>query len=67
MSFWIDTHAHIYSDEFKPDRQDMLSRAVEADVQRIYMPNIDHTSIDNMLELETKSAGVCVSMMGLHP
>ncbi|MBS1553593.1 MAG: TatD family hydrolase [Bacteroidetes bacterium] len=67
MSFWIDTHAHIYSDEFKPDRQDMLSRAVEADVQRIYMPNIDHTSIDNMLELEAKSAGVCVSMMGLHP
>lgn len=67
MSFWIDTHAHIYSDEFKPDRQDMLSRAVEADVQRIYMPNIDHTSIDNMLELEAKSADVCVSMMGLHP
>lgn len=45
----------------------MLIRAAEADVQRIYMPNIDHTSIDNMMELEAKSGGVCVCMMGLHP
>ncbi len=45
----------------------MLGRAAEAGIDRIYMPNIDHTSIDNMLELEEKAAGVCVSMMGLHP
>ncbi|MFM8913460.1 MAG: TatD family hydrolase, partial [Flammeovirgaceae bacterium] len=67
MSFWIDTHAHVYLEEFKIDRAEMLSRAAQADIQRIYMPNIDHTSIDHMMELEGKSGGVCVSMMGLHP
>jgi TatD DNase family protein len=67
VPYWIDTHAHIYLKEFKPDLEEMLTRAKEAKVNRIYMPNIDHTSIDDMMELETKSGGSCVSMMGLHP
>ena len=62
----IDTHAHIYLDDFRDDRNDMLQRAYEAGVERIYMPNIDHTSIDNMLELEAKDPH-CIAMMGLHP
>ncbi len=64
---WTDTHAHIYADEFKQDRVDMLHRANEVGVHKIYMPNIDHTSIDSMLELEEKNPGKCISMMGLHP
>jgi TatD DNase family protein len=67
MSSYIDTHAHIYSDEFVSDRHDMLMRASEQGVGKIYMPNIDHTSIDGMLELEEKYKGQCVPMMGLHP
>lgn len=66
MNYWIDTHAHIYAKEFDNDRQDMLRRSEEADVKKIFMPNIDHTSIDGMLELESRSA-VCFAMMGLHP
>lgn len=62
-----DTHAHIYSDEFLPDREGVLSRAQEAGVEKIYMPNIDHTSIDAMLEMEMKYPGRCFAMMGLHP
>lgn len=67
MNFWIDTHAHIFSEEFKSDRADIVGRALDAEVKRIYMPNIDHTSIDSMLEVEEKDPGVCFSMMGLHP
>ena len=67
MPNWTDTHAHIYSDEFLPDREDVLSRAREAGVEKIYMPNIDHTSIDAMLEVEMKYPGRCFAMMGLHP
>ena len=67
MPNWTDTHAHIYSDEFLPDREDVLSRAREAGVEKIYMPNIDHTSIDAMLEVEMKYPGQCFAMMGLHP
>ncbi len=64
---FIDTHAHIYSSEFDHDREDMLRRSLEADVEKIFMPNIDHTSIDVMLEVEQKNPGQCIPMMGLHP
>lgn len=63
----IDTHAHIYLEEFDADREDMMHRSAEAGVDKIYMPNVDHTSIDRMLELELKHPGVCIPMMGLHP
>jgi TatD DNase family protein len=67
MNYWIDTHAHIYLEDFDADRSDVLERAWENNVQKIYLPNIDHTSIDRMLELESKALGKCIPMMGLHP
>lgn len=45
----------------------MLERAREQGVERIYMPNVDHTSIDGMLELEFRHPAQCVALMGLHP
>lgn len=63
----IDTHAHIYSEKFKADRDEMLERAFGEGLDAILMPNIDHTSIDGMLELEEKYPQKCYSMMGLHP
>jgi TatD DNase family protein len=65
--YWVDTHAHVYADQFDVDRTDMLYRAEEKQVGKIFMPNIDHTSIDGMLELENKYPSVCIPMMGLHP
>lgn len=67
MSFWTDTHAHIYTEEFDPDRPDVIERSQAAGVNQIFMPNIDHTSIDRMLEAELRYPGICVPMMGLHP
>ncbi len=67
MSFIIDTHAHIYAPEFDQDRQAMLERAFEIGVSHVFMPNIDHTSIENMLRLEEQYPGQCLAMMGLHP
>jgi TatD DNase family protein len=63
----IDTHAHIYLEEFDADRADMMHRCTEVGVDKIYMPNVDHTSIDRMFELELKYPGICIPMMGLHP
>ncbi len=67
MNFWTDTHAHIYADDFKNDLPDTLAKAWEAGIKKIYMPNIDHTSVDAMLEVEGKHPEQCVAMMGLHP
>lgn len=63
----IETHAHIYLNAFDDDRTVMLERAQREGVQKIYMPNIDHTTIDAMLEVEEKFRETCVPMMGLHP
>jgi len=67
MNYWTDSHAHIYLKDFDQDRDEVLTRSKEAGVHKIYMPNIDHTSIDSMLEVEAAYAGECVAMMGLHP
>jgi len=64
---YIDSHAHIYSEQFKADQAEAIRKAREAGVSQILMPNIDHTSIDAMLQTESDHPGVCLAMMGLHP
>lgn len=65
--FFVDTHAHLYADAFITDRDEMVTRAKQEGVEKIFMPNIDHTSIDGMMELELRYPGVCFATMGLHP
>ncbi len=67
LNYWVDTHAHVYSEEFAPDRDEMVQQAIAAGIGKIYMPNIDHRSIEGMLALEQKYPSVCIPMMGLHP
>lgn len=66
MNF-IDSHAHIYLSQFDADRDEMIQRALESNVSKIVMPNIDHSSIDGMMEAEEKYPGNCFATMGLHP
>lgn len=63
----IDTHAHLYAKEFEEDREEMLQRAVDTGIERIYLPNIDNSSIEGMLALEKAYPNICFPMMGLHP
>lgn len=63
----IDSHAHIYSEEFKEDRAAAMYRATAEGVAKIYMPNIDHTTIEAMLEMAEEYPQQCLPMMGLHP
>ncbi len=63
----IDTHAHIYSDNFSDDLNETITRAKEAGIERIYMPNIDSGSVESMMAVEREFPDYCFSMMGLHP
>lgn len=63
----IDTHAHLYAEQFDDDRTEMIQRAEEVGVGQFFLPNIDHTSIAGMLALEKAYPGKCFPMMGLHP
>ena len=64
---FVDTHTHIYGEQFEEDIEDVIARAKEKGVTRLYMPNIDTGSIDAMLSLEARFPDVCIPMMGLHP
>lgn len=64
---FTDTHAHLYAKEFEGDRDEMIQRSIDAGVKKMYLPNIDHTSIEGMLDLEKRFEGHCFPMMGLHP
>lgn len=66
-SMIIDTHSHIYLPEFDSDRDALIQRALENDVRKIFMPNIDSSSIGMLYETEQKYPEVCIGMMGLHP
>ena len=63
----IDTHCHLYTEELLPEIDAVLCRAEEAGVTKFYLPAIDCTTTDKMLELEAKFPGKCFAMAGLHP
>lgn len=63
----IDTHAHIYAEEFATDREQMIARSLDYHVRKVYMPNIDTSTIEAMLELEAQYPDYCAAMMGIHP
>jgi TatD DNase family protein len=63
----IDTHTHLYLEEFKKDFDEVLTRAKNAGVEKFYLPGIASDVIDDMLKLEEQYPNVFFPMMGLHP
>ena len=65
--YFIDTHAHLYSDEFIEDSSAMIQRAFQANIQKIIMPNIDVNSLAGMIAIADDYPKQCFAMFGLHP
>jgi TatD DNase family protein len=63
----IDTHAHLYAEEFNADRDAIIHSALGAGVEKIFLPNINSASIPSMLNLESQFPHHCFAMIGLHP
>ena len=63
----IDTHSHIFAEEFAEDRAEAIARAKEVGVRKLFLPNIDDTSLDAMLETCRQNPGYCYPMLGFHP
>ncbi|AKA35484.1 TatD family hydrolase [Flagellimonas lutaonensis] len=62
-----DTHTHLYSEAFDEDRKEMMSRAMQAGVKRFFVPAIDSTYTQAMLDLEAAYPENVFLMTGLHP
>lgn len=63
----IDTHSHIYSEEFDTDRTEIVQRAKDSGVQHIILPNCDSETLPRMLALEAEYPSYCHAAIGVHP
>ena len=63
----IDTHAHLFDEVFAEDLEEVVSRALQNDVDKVFLPNIDETTIPAMLKLCTEHPDFFYPMLGLHP
>jgi TatD DNase family protein len=63
----VDTHCHLYLNDFKEDSPEVIRRAMDEGVEKFYLPNIDMAVVPDMLALESAYPGQCFAMMGLHP
>lgn len=63
----VDSHSHLFLEEFKDDLPQVVERAKEAGISHIFMPNIDSSTIAPLRQACTAYSGYCFPMMGLHP
>lgn len=66
MTF-IDTHTHLYEEQLNADEKEMIQRAIDAGVHKMYMPNCDSSTIESMMRIAAAWPEHCLPMMGLHP
>jgi TatD DNase family protein len=67
MMQFIDTHTHLYAEEFDADRKLSVEKCITQGINKLFLPNVDSESISRMLQLETDYPENCFAMMGLHP
>ncbi len=64
---FIDTHAHLYVEDFDQDRNQVIARALNQGVYHFVMPAIDSQYTQAMHALQTQYPKQISLMMGLHP
>lgn len=66
MNF-IDTHTHLYAEEFDPDRDAVIQQAIDKGVDRLLLPAIDKSYYERMMLVIGRHREHCFPMIGLHP
>ena len=64
---FIDTHSHLYSEQFDNDRITAINEAIALGIDTILLPNISSKYTNNLLKLCNQFPENCFPMMGLHP
>ena len=63
----IDTHTHLYAEEFDYDRHEIIQKAIDNGVNHFFLPAIDSQTHEKMLRLEKNYSHLFSAMIGLHP
>jgi TatD DNase family protein len=64
---FIDTHSHLYCEDFDKDRDEVIKESLEVNVSRILLPNINVDSLPRLLNVCQSNPQICYPMIGLHP
>ena len=64
---FIDTHCHLYAEEFDEDRHEVVERARQAGAEWLLLPNIDANSLGPLVSTCDEWPDLCRPMLGLHP
>lgn len=64
---FIDTHCHLYCEEFDSDRKETIDRAKKAGICHIILPAIDSFSAANQQLLYQSDPTFFKQMVGVHP
>lgn len=67
IMFLIDSHIHLYSKAFKADQKILIEQARQQNIKKFLLPNIDLSTINDMISLCQKYPKICHPMIGLHP
>lgn len=63
----IDTHTHLYVEEFDTDYKEVIQRAIDYGVEKFFLPAIDSSYTDRMFRLQKEYPEHMYLMNGLHP
>lgn len=63
----IDTHAHVYLPQFSDDSAEVIQKALDKGVSKIFLPNIDSSHIESLNKLSKAFPEICYPLIGLHP
>jgi TatD DNase family protein len=64
---FIDTHTHLFAEEFDLDRNEMIQRAKNAGILMLILPNIDAETISRLKKTVSENPEICFPLLGLHP
>lgn len=63
----IDTHAHLDGEEYAEDLPQVVQRAKEAGITKVFLPAIHLESVESILKVCDRYPDFAYPMVGLHP
>lgn len=64
---FIDTHTHLFLQEFDSDREQVIDNAKTIGVKKLLLPNVDSSTVERLQNMVAKFPDYCIPMAGLHP
>ena len=64
---FIDTHCHLFLPEFDTDRDKVIQGGLKSNVKKFVLPNVDTSTIDDLISLAKTYPAHCFPLAGLHP